>query len=55
MDINIKTVPMDQKNTTPKDMAGQKFTTDAGTLSNGGKYTARDYKCASMKPTKPQG
>ena len=53
-DINVRneTVPMGQKNSTPKDMAGQKFEPEAGTASKEDKYTCRDYKCAKMTSPK---
>ena len=42
------------KNTTPKDMAGDKFTQNAGTKSRSGKvdYTKRDYETNKVKRIK---
>ena len=42
------------KNTTPKDMAGDKFTQNAGTKSRSGEvdYTKRDYETNKVKRIK---
>jgi len=54
--VRTETIPYDQKNSTPKDMAGDKFTTNAGTKSDNGKYTCRSHKFNGGKfSVKPLG
>ena len=52
--VRTETIPYSQKNNTPKDMAGDKFTQNAGTKSRSGEvdYTKRDYETNKVKRIK---
>ena len=50
--VRTNTVPLKQKNNTPKDMCMDKFSPKAGTKSKDGKYTKRDYETNKVKRIK---